>query len=102
MASQPDVETYSLATRIPLPVAAIVRTEAEKKGVSMSRWVAMLVERAASGRIASPESLWWIAERREVNKVVRKKADAKTRSGAYRKEGWEEVEARRKARMVKR
>ena len=49
---------------------------------------------------ALPESIAWTEGRRQKARAVRAKSDARTKAGAWRKEGWQEVDARRQARLV--
>lgn len=106
MAYQVSVNTCPVMIRLPMEDAAKLHTlaklRAEKKtsSPSMSSEVGAILHVFLSDVVALPESIAWTEERRQKARAVRAKSDARTKAGEWRKEGWQEVLARRQARLA--
>jgi len=84
MSCQINTETYSLACRCPLTDAQSLKTLADKKGITMSAFVAMLIHKAVAGVTPSATAQAWAELRRKENIKKRQQADSKTARGDYR------------------
>ena len=81
--------TYALMSRCELADAAKVMTLAERKGVTVSAYVAQLIHNAVARTKPSAKAEAWAAERLAANTARREKVDAKVHAGCDRKPGWE-------------
>lgn len=108
MAYQVSENTCPVMIRLPMEDAAklhtLARLRSEETGFapSMSNQAGAFLHVFLSDVKALPESIAWTEERRKKARAVRAKSDARTKAGAWRKEGWQEVFARRQARLVAR
>ena len=89
--NQNNPETYALTARCPVDDAARLRALARARGVTPSALVAQLVHAAVASVAPAPEDAVWADQRRLVNHRRRKLQDERTRSGQYRKPGWEKL-----------
>ena len=107
MAYQVSVNTCPVMVRIPMEDAAKLHTLARLRGAktgaapSMSNQAGAILHVFLGDVKALPESIAWTEGRRQKARAVRAKSDARTKAGAWRKEGWQEVDARRQARLAK-
>ena len=107
MAYQVSENTCPVMVRLPMEDAAKLHTLAglrsEKTGFapSMSNQAGAFLHVILGDVVPMPESIAWAEERRQKARAVRAKSDARTKAGAWRKEGWQEVDARRQARLAK-
>ena len=92
--NQNNPETYALTARCPLADAARLRALARSRGITPSALVAQLVHAAVAGIPPAPADAAWADRRRQANLLRRKLQDERTRSGLYRKPGWETLPAR--------
>lgn len=93
---QSKVTTYALMCRCDIGDAARVYTLAEKNGITMSAYVARLIRRAVVRVKPSADAGLWAEGVIAKNADRRRKADARVRSGADRKEGWQNTPKQRK------
>ena len=108
MAYQVSPNTCPVMVRIPVEDAAKLRTLAHlksaqtKRKVSMSNFAgAMLLDYLAHCDCEiDAEATAWADGRRQKARAIRAKSDAKTKAGVWRKPGWQEVDARRQARLA--
>ena len=84
MSCQINVETYSLACRCPLTDAERLKTLSDKKGITMSAFVAQLIRKAVTRVVPSAVARAWADLRRKENARKRQQADTKTARGDYR------------------
>lgn len=107
MAYQVSEDTCPVMIRIPMADAAklhtFARLQAEKKDAapSMSNEVGALLHGFLQNVVATPDSVAWTEKRRRKAREIRAKSDARTNAGEWRKEGWQEVLARRQERLAK-
>ena len=92
--NQINPETYALTARCPLADAVRLRALARSRGITPSALVAQLVHAAVADIPSSPADAAWADQRRQANLRRRKLQDERTRSGLYRKPGWENLPAR--------
>lgn len=92
--NQNNPETYALTARCPMDDAARLRALARSRGVTPSALVAQLVHAAVVHATPAPEDAAWAEQRRQVNLRRRTLQDERTRSGQYRKPGWENLPSR--------
>ncbi len=91
--NQNNPETYALTARCPVDDAARLRSLARSLGVTTSALVAQLVHEAVRDAVPAPVDSAWAKQRRQANLRRRKLQDERTRSGLYRKPGWEHLPA---------
>lgn len=84
MAGQINVGVCAIMSRCPLKVAASARTAAKREGVTLSTYIAKLIEDSVDGIRPDEESLEWMEQRLAVNEAVRKRADEMTANGCFR------------------
>ena len=84
MAGQINVGVCAIMSRCPLRVAASARTAAKREGVTLSTYIAKLIEDSVDGIRPDEESLEWMEQRLAVNEAVRKRADEMTANGCFR------------------
>lgn len=107
MAYQVSENTCPVMIRIPMEDAAklhtLARLRSEKTGSapSMSNQVGAFLHVFLGDVVPMPESIAWAEGRRQKARAIRAKSDARTKAGEWRKEGWQEVDARRQARLAK-
>ena len=107
MAYQVSENTCPVMIRIPMEDAAklhtFARLQGEKKGAapSMSNEVGALLHVYLHDVVADADAFAWTEMRRRKAREIRAKSDARTKDGAWRKEGWQEVLARRQERLAK-
>ena len=92
--NQNNPETYALTARCPMDDAARLRALARAHGLTPSALVAQLVHEAVVHVTPTTEDTVWADQRRQVNLRRRKLQDERTRSGLYRKPGWENIPSR--------
>ena len=92
--NQNNPETYALTARCPMDDAARLRALARSRGVTPSALVAQLVHVAVAETTPAPEDTAWADRRRQINRRRRQLQDERTRSGQYRKPGWEHLPSR--------
>ena len=92
--NQPKVTTYALMTRCDLTDAAKLKAVADKQGVTLSAYVAILIKRAAARVKISDEN--WAENQLEKNTKKREAVDARVHAGCDRKPGWEQTKRFRK------
>ena len=92
--NQINPETYALTARCPLADAVRLRALARSRGMTPSALVAQLVHAAVASIQPAPADAAWANLRRQANLRRRKLQDERTRSGLYRKPGWENLPAR--------
>ena len=91
--NQNNPETYALTARCPIIDAARLRALARSRGITPSALVAQLVHAAVADILPTPADIAWANQRRQANLLRRKLQDELTRSGRYRKPGWENLPA---------
>ena len=107
MEYQVSVNTCPVMLRLPMEDAAklhtLARLRSEKTGAapSMSNQAGAFLHVFLSDVKPLPESIAWTEGRRQKARAVRAKSDARTKAGKWRKEGWQEVDARRQERLAK-
>ena len=107
MAYQVSVNTCPVMVRLPMEDAAklhtLARLRSEKTGFapSMSNQAGAFLHVILGDVVPMPESIAWAEGRRRKARAVRAKSDARTKAGEWRKEGWQEVLARRQERLAK-
>lgn len=95
--NQNNPETYALTARCPIADAARLRALARSHGCTPSVLVARLIRVAVADVHVASDDAKWADQRRQANVRRRALQDARTRSGLYRKPGWENLPSHAKS-----
>lgn len=85
MACQSNPNTYAIVFRCPLENGAKLKTMAETAGMTVSAYVAKMVDDHVDDRALSESEKSWVNAHYEANKIRRTKADAMTANGYFKK-----------------
>lgn len=99
MSCKQGLDTYSMMSRCPLEDAARIKMLADEANVTISNFVADMVNERVKGVPLTPKAREWIEAHREQNKVRREKVDEAFASGKYKKpkkRGWSKKRGRPK------
>ena len=84
MSCKQGLDTYSMMSRCPLEDAARIKMLADEANVTISNFVADMVNERVKGVRLTSKAREWIAAHREQNKARREKVDEAFASGKYK------------------
>ena len=84
MACQSDPKMYAVVFRCPLEHGALLKSKADAAGLTISKYVAKMVDEHLEKRELSEEEKVWVGEHFEMNKARRARADKMTAAGYYK------------------
>ena len=84
MSCKPSIDTYSMMCRCPVGNAARIKLLADEANVTISNFVAEMVNERVKGVPLTEKAKEWIAAHREKNKVRREKVDEAFAIGKYK------------------
>lgn len=84
MSCKPSIDTYSMMCRCPVGNAARIKLLADEANVTISNFVAEMVNERVKGVPLIEKAKEWIAAHREKNKVRREKVDEAFAIGKYK------------------